>query len=44
MLEEEMRVIASIINEVISNPKNPQIVQEARQKALALCRDFVLPY
>ena len=44
MLEEEMRVIASIINEVISNPKNPQIIQEARQKALALCRDFVLPY
>ena len=44
MLEEEMRVIATIINEVISNPKNAQIVQGARQKALALCRDFVLPY
>ena len=44
MREPEMREIGSIINEVIADPDDSQSVHQAREKALALCGNFGLPY
>ena len=44
MMEEEMKVIASIIQTVINSPENEDVVREAKEKALALCSRFGLPY
>jgi glycine hydroxymethyltransferase len=44
MRESEMQEIGSIINSVISGHDNPQAIAEAKEKALALCQGFPLPY
>lgn len=44
MMENEMLDIANIISLVLSNPENSSVLQEAKQKALALCDQFALPY
>jgi glycine hydroxymethyltransferase len=44
MKETEMREIGSIINQVISNPEDEQSANQAKEKALALCDNFDLPY
>ncbi len=44
MMEEEMKVIASIIQTVINSPEKEDVVREAKEKALALCSRFGLPY
>jgi glycine hydroxymethyltransferase len=44
MRETEMREIGTIINQVIASPDDESSVNEAKEKALALCSDFGLPY
>jgi len=44
MREKEMNEIGSIINQVIANPEDEGSVNEAKEKALALCANFGLPY
>ncbi len=44
MREIEMREIGTIINQVIASPDDESSVNEAKEKALALCSDFGLPY
>ena len=44
MKETEMDTIASIISSVLSNIENDPIIMEAREKSLALCAQFPLPY
>jgi glycine hydroxymethyltransferase len=44
MRETEMREIGSIINQVIASPEDEDSVNEAKEKALALCGNFGLPY
>ena len=44
MQEIEMDTIASIITSVLSNIENDSIIAEAREKSLALCAQFPLPY
>ena len=44
MREEEMKQIGAIINQVIANPEDEGSVNEAKEKALALCGNFGLPY
>ena len=44
MREKEMNEIGSIINQVIANPEDEGSVIEAKEKALALCTNFGLPY
>ena len=44
MREKEMHEIGSIINQVIANPEDEGSVNEAKEKALALCANFGLPY
>ena len=44
MREKEMHEIGSIINQVITNPEDEGSVNEAKEKALALCANFGLPY
>lgn len=44
MMENEMLDIANIISLVLSNPEDSSVLQEAKQKALALCDQFALPY
>ncbi len=44
MREAEMHEIATIINQVIANPEDEQSVKQAKEKALALCGNFGLPY
>ncbi|MFP6887326.1 MAG: serine hydroxymethyltransferase, partial [Opitutales bacterium] len=40
----EMREIAGLINQVLSDPANKSVQADAREKALALCGGFELPY
>ena len=40
----EMREIAGLINQVLSDPENESVLADAREKALALCGGFELPY
>ncbi len=44
MKENEMKEIASIISDVLSNPEDSSVLNEAQKKALALCEGFALPY
>jgi glycine/serine hydroxymethyltransferase len=44
MKENEMLEVANIISLVLSNPEDSSVLQEAKQKALALCDQFALPY
>jgi glycine hydroxymethyltransferase len=44
MMEEEMKEIAAIIHSVIDSPEDESAVSESKQKALALCSRFPLPY
>lgn len=44
MKETEMDTIAFIISSVLSNIENDPIIMEAREKSLALCAQFPLPY
>ena len=44
MENEEMSMIASIIHTVINSPDDSNKLAHARQKALALCEQFPLPY
>ena len=44
MMEPEMREIGSIIRQVISAPDDEQSVNSAKEKTLALCGNFGLPY
>ena len=44
MGEPEMREIAGFINQVLSDPENENVQADAREKALALCGCFGLPY
>lgn len=44
MMEPEMREIGSIIKQVISAPEDEQSVNSAKEKTLALCGNFGLPY
>jgi glycine hydroxymethyltransferase len=44
MRETEMREIGTIINQVIASPDDEDSVNGAKEKALALCSDFGLPY
>ena len=44
MTESEMKVIAGIIKDVLSDVENESALNEAKEKALALCDRFGLPY
>ena len=44
MKENQMREIASIISLVLTSPEDSSVLNEAQEKALALCNDFALPY
>ncbi len=44
MMEEEMKEIAAIIHSVIDSPEDELAISESKQKALALCGRFALPY
>jgi glycine hydroxymethyltransferase len=44
MKENDMLEVANIISLVLSNPEDSSVLQEAKQKALALCDQFALPY
>jgi len=44
MKEPEMRLIAGIIHEVLKNPDDETILKVQREKSLALCSKFALPY
>jgi glycine/serine hydroxymethyltransferase len=44
MRETEMREIGTIINQVIASPEDEDSVHDAKEKALALCGNFGLPY
>ena len=44
MKEAEMKEIAAIIDLVLGDPENETTLAEAREKALALCDRFGLPY
>lgn len=44
MKEDSMGEISSIISSVLSNPENESILAEAKEKSLALCSQFPLPY
>ena len=44
MKENQMREIASIISLVLSSTEDSSVLNEAQEKALALCNDFALPY
>ena len=44
MREAEMSEIGAIINQVIANPEDEESVNQAKEKALALCGNFGLPY
>ena len=44
MSEDNMQEIAVIINQILENPEDETSIREAREKALALCAQFPLPY
>ena len=44
MQEDLMTEIASIISSVLSSPENESILADAKEKSLALCGQFPLPY
>jgi glycine hydroxymethyltransferase len=44
MMEAEMREIGAIIHQVISAPEDQESVDSAKEKTLALCANFGLPY
>ena len=44
MKETEMQIIAGIIKDVLSDVENESALNEAKEKALALCGRFGLPY
>jgi glycine hydroxymethyltransferase len=44
MKEDSMTEIASIITSVLSNPENDSSLEIAKEKSLALCAKFPLPY
>ena len=44
MSEGNMQEIAVIINQILENPEDETSIREAREKALALCAQFPLPY
>jgi len=44
MKEPEMKLIAGIIHEVLKNPDDETILKVQREKSLALCSKFALPY
>jgi len=44
MTESAMREIGAIICQVISTPDDESSIQDAKEKALALCDKFSLPY
>ena len=44
MSEDNMQEIAVIINQILENPEDETSTSEAREKALALCAQFPLPY
>ena len=44
MKEDSMTEIASIITSVLSNPDNDSSLEIAKEKSLALCAKFPLPY
>jgi glycine/serine hydroxymethyltransferase len=44
MQEDSMTEIASIIATVLEDIENESSIEEAKQKALALCANFPLPY
>ena len=44
MKEDSMTEIASIITSVLSNPDNDSSIEIAKEKSLALCAKFPLPY
>lgn len=44
MMEAEMREIGTIIHQIISSPDDEGSVNSAKEKTLALCANFGLPY
>ena len=44
MQEDSMTEIATIISSVLSSPENESILADAKEKSLALCGQFPLPY
>ena len=44
MQEDSMTEIASIISSVLSSPENESTLADAKEKSLALCGQFPLPY
>jgi len=44
MQEDSMTEIASIISSVLSNPEDESVLAGAKEKSLALCAKFPLPY
>ena len=44
MLEPEMETIAGIIHEILQSPSDSGNLQSQREKSLALCSRFALPY
>lgn len=44
MQEDSMTEIASIISSVLSSPEDESVLAEAKEKSLALCGQFPLPY
>ena len=44
MKETEMQIIAGIIKDVLSDVENESVLGETKEKALALCGQFGLPY
>ena len=44
MSEDNMQEIAVIIHQILENPEDETSIKEAREKALALCAQFPLPY
>jgi glycine hydroxymethyltransferase len=44
MLEQEMEIISSIIHEILQNPGSESVLQTQKEKSLALCSKFPLPY
>ena len=44
MKEEDMEIIADIISAILKNPANESTLLEQKEKSLALCSKFPLPY
>jgi glycine hydroxymethyltransferase len=44
MKEAEMAIISEIINQVLRSPDDLSVLEKEKNKSLALCEDFPLPY